>query len=239
MSVLGWLAVLMGLLLFGTFLYWLLITTEGVYLGRRVVVWLYDLTAKQYDEIKAYDPRDERLLVARPVLRAVRGLPEPLILDVATGTGRVPLDLMREAAFRGRVVGLDDSRKMLAVAAKKLAPFDERVELRRHPAVPLPFPDDHFDAVTCLEALEFFPSDELALQEMVRVLRPGGSLFTTRRCGWEGKAFLHRYRSEEEMAALLDSLGLEQIRFHVWEVNYNLVTARKPRSRSGEIPTRE
>lgn len=234
MSVYAWLTILLSLLLLGAFLYWLLITTEGVYLGRRVVVWLYDLTAKQYDEIKAYDPHDERLLVARPVLRAVRGVPEPVILDVATGTGRVPLDLMREAVFRGRVVGLDDSSKMLAIAEEKLAPFAERVELRQHPAVPLPFPDDHFDAVTCLEALEFFPSDEGALQEMVRVLRPGGTLFTTRRCGWEGKAFLHRYRSEEGMAALLDSLGLEEINFHVWEVNYNLVTARKPQPQSAE-----
>lgn len=228
----AWLGILLGLLLFGGALYWLLITTEGVYLGRRVVVWLYDLAAKEYDNLKAYDPRDERLLVARPVLRAVQGLPEPVILDVATGTGRVPLDLMREPSFRGRVVGLDDSRKMLAVAKEKLAPFAERVALLRHPAVPLPFPDEHFDAVSCLEALEFFPSDRAALREMVRVLRPGGTLFTTRRCGWEGKAFLHRYRSQADMEALLEELGLAEIVFHVWEINYNLVTARKPGKRT-------
>lgn len=228
----AWLGILLGLSLFGSVLYWLLITTEGVYLGRRVVVWLYDLTAKEYDELKAYDPRDERLLVARPVLRAVRGLPEPVILDVATGTGRVPLDLVREPSFRGRVVGLDDSRKMLAVAEKKLAPFADRVALLRHPAAPLPFPDEHFDAVTCLEALEFFPSDRAALREMVRVLRPGGTLFITRRCGWEGKAFLHRYRSQADMEALLEELGLAEIEFHVWEINYNLVTARKPGRRT-------
>lgn len=233
MNTVAWLGLLFGLLLLGAVFYWLLITTEGAYLGRRVVVWLYDLTAKEYDGIKAYDPRDERLLVARPVLRAVRGLPTPQILDVATGTGRVPLDLMREPSFQGQVIGLDDSRKMLAIAEKKLAPFAKRVKLLRHPAVPLPFPDEQFDAVTCLEALEFFPSDEAALKEMVRVLRPGGMLFTTRRCGWEGKAFLHRYRSQEEMANLLAELGLVQVQFHVWEINYNLVTARKPGEASG------
>ena len=234
MSALALVGLSLGLLLIGGFFYWLLITTEGAYLGRRVVIWLYDLTADKYDGIKAYDPRDERLLVARPVLRAVRGVPEPVILDVATGTGRVPLDLMREPSFRGRVIGLDDSQKMLAVAEKKLAAYAERVTLLRHPAVPLPFPEAHFDAVTCLEALEFFPSDARSLREMARVLRPGGMLFTTRRCGWEGKAFLHRYRSQEEMAALLKEIGFAQIRFHVWEVNYNLVTARKPGTVTGE-----
>lgn len=209
------------------FLYWLLVTTEGAFLGRRVVVWLYDVTAHRYDDVKEYVPADERLLVVSPVLRAVSGIPEPVILDVATGTGRVPFDLLQEPAFDGQVIGLDDSRRMLAVAAKKLAPFGERVQLVRHPAVPLPFPADHFDAVTCLEALEFFPSDEAALREMVRVLRPGGALVTTRRRGWEARLFLHRYRSEENTRALLKELGLKDVRFYHWEINYDLIMARK------------
>lgn len=209
------------------FLYWLLVTTEGAFLGRRVVVWLYDVTAHRYDEVKEYVPADERLLVVSPVLRALSGAREPLILDVATGTGRVPVDLLQESAFGGRLIGLDDSRRMLAIAAKKLAPHGERVQLVRHPAVPLPFPGERFDAVTCLEALEFFPSDEAALEEMVRVLRPGGALITTRRRGWEARLFLHRYRSEENVRALLQMLGLTDVRFYHWEINYDLVMARK------------
>ena len=211
----------------GFFLYWLLVTTEGAFLGRRVVVWLYDVTAHRYDEVKEYVPADERLLVVSPVLRAVRGISDPLILDVATGTGRVPFDLLQEPAFGGRLIGLDDSQRMLAVAAKKLAPYGERVQLVRHPAVPLPFPDAVFDAVTCLEALEFFPSDEAALGEMARVLRPGGALITTRRRGWEARLFLHRYRSEENVKALLEMLGLTNVRFYHWEINYDLIMARK------------
>ena len=209
------------------FLYWLLVTTEGAFLGRRVVVWLYDVTAHRYDEVKEYVPADERLLVVSPVLRAVADTPEPLILDVATGTGRVPFDLLQERAFNGRLIGLDDSRRMLKLAAKKLAPYGKRVQLVRHPAVPLPFPDNRFDAVTCLEALEFFPSDEAALGEMVRVLRPGGALITTRRRGWEALLFLNRYRSEENVRTLLERLGLRDVRFYHWEINYDLVMARK------------
>lgn len=210
------------------FVYWLLVSTEGVFLGRRVVVWLYDVTAHNYDRLKQYDPRDEKVLVTRPVLDAVRGIATPLVLDVATGTGRVPHDLLQSPAFRGRIVGLDDSHKMLEIAQEKLKDHRGRWDMLQHPAVPLPFGDGLFDAVTCLEALEFFPSDREALQEMVRVLKPGRYLLATRRRGWEGRLFLNRYRSQNELRALLRSLDLEKITFHPWEVNYDLVTAFKP-----------
>lgn len=224
-----WMAVIAaGVALSALFLYWLLVSTEGVYLGRRVVVWLYDLTANRYDDIKEYDPGDELLLVTRPVLNALRGVSRPRVLDVATGTGRVPFDLFQSPQFDGHIVALDDSRRMLEVARRKLAPFEHRVTLIQHPAVPLPFPDKHFDAIICLEALEFFPSDEAAMYEMVRVLQPGRYLLTTRRRGREGRLFLSRYRSRDNMRQMLEQAGLRQIQFHPWQVNYDLVTAFKP-----------
>lgn len=219
---------MLGALLLTLLFYWLFITTEGVFLGRRVVVWLYDITAQRYDAIKEYDADDEMLLVVRPVLYRLRGQAKPLLLDVATGTGRVPYDLLDGGAFQGQIVALDDSRKMLDVAQKKLAPFADRVKLIHHPAVPLPFGDSQFDMVTCLEALEFFPSDEAALAEMVRVLKPDGHLMVTRRRGLEGRAFLHRYRTEETVQEMLQTLGLEEVRIFLWQLNYDLVTAHKP-----------
>jgi ubiquinone/menaquinone biosynthesis C-methylase UbiE len=116
---------------------------------------------------------------------------------------------------------------MLDVARRKLAPFAGRVKLLHHRAVPLPFEEEQFDAVTCLEALEFFPSDEAAIREMVRVLRHGRYLFVTRRRGWEGRLFLHRYRSRDKMRTILERAGLRQVQFHPWQVNYDLVTALK------------
>lgn len=234
MTLLPYFLLLLLLALLGGLAYWLFITTEGVFLGRRVVVWLYDRTAHRYDAIKEFDPADEQFLVARPLLAALAGRANPLLLDVATGTGRVPFDLLQNPAFPGRVIGLDASRPMLAVAASKLAPYGQRVSLVQHPAAPLPFPAARFDLVTCLEALEFFPSDEAALREMVRVLRPGGCLITTRRTGREGQLFLHRYRSPDQFAALLDRLGLTDVEMQLWEVGYDLVTARKPAAPTGD-----
>lgn len=214
--------------LLGVLVYWLLVSTEGAYLGRRVVTWLYDITAHRYDAIKEYDADDERLLVTRPALSALQSIAQPRLLDVATGTGRVPYDLLQSPNFSGIIVALDDSRRMLEVAREKLQDHADCVALLQHPAVPLPFVDEQFDLVTCLEALEFFPSDKAAVREMVRVLRPGRFLFLTRRRGLEGKLFLHRYRSRDDMRSMLEEAGLSQVQFHPWQVNYDLVTAIKP-----------
>ncbi len=222
------LGAVVALALLALLLYWLLVTTEGVYLGQRVVTWLYDLTASRYDAIKEYNDDDERLLVTGPVLSALQGLAQPRLLDVATGTGRVPYNLLQSPAFSGSIIAIDESGRMLDCAREKLAPFAGRVELQQHAAAPLPFPDEQFDAVTCLEALEFFPSDEEALREMVRVLRRGRFLFVTRRRGWEGRLLLWRYRSRERMRAMLHGAGLVQVQFHAWQLNYDLVTAYKP-----------
>ncbi len=209
-------------------LYWLLIVTEGVYLGRRLVVWLYDLTASRYDSIKQFDPASESLLVTRPLLARLASSPPPIILDVATGTGRLPYFLLEEATFNGRVIGLDPSAKMLSYAQEKLRSYRHRASLVQQTAADLPFNDDTFAAVTCLESLEFFPDDATALCEMFRVLRPGGTILTTRRRGWEAKTFIGRYRNRESFAAQLEKVGFVGVETRIWQIEYDLVFALKP-----------
>ena len=225
-----WMKIFSGLLIIlilSGIVYWLLVTTEGVFLGRRVVVWLYDITAHKYDGIKEFEPEWEQFFIARPLMHKLRHSPAPLILDVATGTGRVPLTLLDEPRFHGRLVGVDASQKMLALAAEKLRPFHHRAALIRQTADRLPFPNNCFDAVTCLESLEFFPSETAALQEMVRVLKPGGWLLITRRRGWEGKAFLSRYYAVAEFETLLINLGLADVNTQPWQEAYDQVFGQK------------
>jgi SAM-dependent methyltransferase len=214
-------------------LHWLLILTEGVFLGRRIVVWLYDLAAERYDAVKQFDPDTESAFVAWPLRRRLKGRPAPLVLDVATGTGRLPYFLLQEPEFDGRVVGLDASARMLYKARVKLAPFGNRAALVLQTAEALPFADTAFDAVACLEALEFIPDDALALREMARVLRPGGALLVTRRQGRDARFFLGRNRDRESFEALLAGMGLVDIRSQPWQVDYELVWASRPKS--GEI----
>jgi ubiquinone/menaquinone biosynthesis C-methylase UbiE len=227
--MLGWFVIgLIILVAVGLLLYWLLIVTEGVYLGRRLVVWMYDITAHRYDGIKQFDKDSERFLVIRPLLWRITDRAAPLILDVATGTGRLPLFLLDEATFNGRVMGLDASSRMLAHAKAKLDVFNHRAGLVQQTAADLPFPDEVFDAATCLEALEFLPDDTVALQEMIRVLRPGGVLLVTRRRGWEAKTFIGRYRDRDTFEAHLAALGLQEVETLLWQIEYDLVFARKP-----------
>lgn len=223
-----WLTLLLATAVLAILLYWLLITTEGVYLGRRVVVWLYDITAHRYDGIKEFDADAEQFFLIRPLLVRLRHKPNPLVLDVATGTGRLPYFLLATPTFNGRIVGLDASTKMLQLAHEKIRPYGDRASLVQQMADQLPFHDSQFDLVTCLEALEFFPSDTAALHEMIRVLQPGGTLLVTRRKGREGKAFLGRYRDVQRFEAHLIELGLEGVHTNPWQVDYDQVFGRKP-----------
>lgn len=208
-------------------LYWLLVITEGVYLGRRLVVWLYDITAYQYDRIKAYEPAEEQLLVVEPVLGELRGLSRPLLLDVASGTGRVPQFILADDRFNGRIIALEPSLKMMAHGVKNTAFCRDRVDWIRQTAVPLPFADQTFDAVTCLESLEFFPSPADALAEMARVLKPGGALIITRRAGWEARTFWGRSYTRRQIIEELDGLGIEEGIVVDWQNNYDLVLGTK------------
>lgn len=214
----------------GPLLYYLLVVTEGVYLGRRMVVWLYDITAHKYDGIKEFEPEFEEFFLIRPLLARLKAVPAPRILDVATGTGRLPYALLAQPTFHGRVIGLDASVKMLQHAGHKLRPYGQRAAFIQQVAGCLPFADNSFDAVTCLEALEFFPSPGRALAEMARVLKPGGTLLVTRRKGAWGKAFPDRYRNVAQFETYMQTFGLEDVYTVPWQQEYDQVYGRKPRS---------
>ncbi|MCA9983436.1 MAG: class I SAM-dependent methyltransferase [Anaerolineales bacterium] len=222
-----WLYLLPALLLLAAFLYWGLVITEGVYFGRRLVVWLYDLTAPKYEGIKEFNELAERFFIAQPLLQLMDDYASLRVLDVAAGTGRVARSFYLEGdAFAGQIISLEASGPMLAVG-RDLADRPDTHWLQAL-AEPLPFADAQFEIVTCLEALEFLPSQEKALAEMVRVLRPDGVLLTTRRKGWEAHTFIGRYYSEARFVELLQGLGLINVMVQPWQFDYELVFAIKP-----------
>ena len=93
------------------------------------------------------------------------------VLDAGCGTGI----LAQELAARGvAVTGVDLSAKMLAVACEKAQ--GKKVALFRADITSLPFPTASYDAVVCFTVIEFVRQPEKALQEMWRVLKPGGRL---------------------------------------------------------------
>lgn len=213
----------------GLLLYWELIIAEGAHLGPRVVVPLYDWVARRYDHaIKKFDLQTEAEILGLPLAAELADVDAPRVLDVAAGTGRAARALLREVAFDGTVVNLDLAAGMLAAGQPGCAAWPGRVAWVRAAAGPLPFPDAAFDAVTCLEALEFLPEARATLRECRRVLRPGGLLLITNRIGWQAPLILGKTFPRPAFRQLLADLELEAVRVEPWQVDYDLAWARKP-----------
>jgi ubiquinone/menaquinone biosynthesis C-methylase UbiE len=121
----------------------------------------------------------ERMLVgplftpwARLLIERAGVEPDQRVLDVACGTGIVARLVKERLGAGGRVVGVDLSPVMLAVA-RTVAP---ELEWHEGNAAALPFGDGEFDVVFCQQGLQFMPDKEAAVREMRRVLAPGGKL---------------------------------------------------------------
>ncbi|HEV8571921.1 MAG TPA: methyltransferase domain-containing protein [Actinomycetota bacterium] len=126
----------------------------------------FDTVAETYDRVRApvhaAPARDLVELVALP--RAAR------VLDVGTGTGVAAEAAAATVGSEGLVVGIDPSLPMLRLAR----PRHPRVLAAQ--AIDLPFRDETFDAVLANFVIAFFTKYETALFDMLRVLRPGGTL---------------------------------------------------------------
>jgi ubiquinone/menaquinone biosynthesis C-methylase UbiE len=109
---------------------------------------------------------------AQRVVRAADIRRGQSVLDVACGTGVLAREAARATGHDGNVTGLDRNEGMLAVA-RRLAPG---IDWHLGFAETLPFADHSFDRVFSQFTLMFFDDRAAALQEMRRVMKPGGSM---------------------------------------------------------------
>jgi demethylmenaquinone methyltransferase/2-methoxy-6-polyprenyl-1,4-benzoquinol methylase len=111
----------------------------------------------------------------RRTVRALQLGASSHVLDLATGTGDLAVDIARMHPG-ATVIGLDPSREMLAIAQRKLAGrgLAGRVTLVRGDAQHLPYRDCEMDAATIAFGIRNVPDRLAALREMTRVVRPGG-----------------------------------------------------------------
>jgi ubiquinone/menaquinone biosynthesis C-methylase UbiE len=112
------------------------------------------------------------------IARLLLGLsPGDCVLDIACGPGNFSRAFAAAVGDSGLVVGLDASRTMLERGAADLRRSDLRnLALVRGDATALPFLDDIFDCVCCFAALHLFEDSLTGLDEMARVLAPGGRI---------------------------------------------------------------
>jgi demethylmenaquinone methyltransferase / 2-methoxy-6-polyprenyl-1,4-benzoquinol methylase len=117
------------------------------------------------------DPRWRRFLVSR-----VDVGPGDTVLDVATGTAAVAIELARRTSCR--VIGLDQSREMLETGRARVeaAGLAGRVELVEGTAERLPFDDGSFDGLTFTYLLRYVDDPGATMQELARVVKPGRTI---------------------------------------------------------------
>jgi demethylmenaquinone methyltransferase/2-methoxy-6-polyprenyl-1,4-benzoquinol methylase len=100
--------------------------------------------------------------------------PGDRVLDVATGTGDLALELARRVGPGGEVIGSDFAEAMLDRARDKARDAGSSVRFEWGNALQLAYADDRFDAATVGFGARNFSDLDRGLREMVRVVRPGG-----------------------------------------------------------------
>lgn len=143
---------------------------------------LFDPLPQRYDRLAevlsfGQNGRWRRAMVDR----AVVGGPDR-ILDVASGTAGVAVALARRS--RADVVGVDLTEAMLRRGARTVAGagLDGRVALAAGRGEALPFPDASFDALTFTYLLRYVEDPQATLEELARVVRPGGVMASLEFC---------------------------------------------------------
>jgi demethylmenaquinone methyltransferase/2-methoxy-6-polyprenyl-1,4-benzoquinol methylase len=138
-------------------------------------VKLFNKVAEHYDALNTFFSLGMDRLWRKRLSDQIRGAVK--VLDIATGTGEVAIETVRN--LKGcRVVGADPSARMLELAGKKISATGNsgRIMLARCGAEHLPFRDGAFDAVTIAFGIRNTADPTKSLSEMNRVLRPGGKV---------------------------------------------------------------
>lgn len=140
------------------------------------IVDFFNRRAVDYDrEYDADTPAGFALRVRRQKVLQLFDRPGGDVLDVGCG----PAVMAGEMIARGcRFWGVDPSASMLAIAESRYQP-SERIQFSIGDAEHLTFPDGRFDAVLCMGVFDSIRDGQQAVLEMMRVLKPGGTLIFT------------------------------------------------------------
>lgn len=134
-------------------------------------------TAEEAEEYHAMDFSESDGRFAEAALALVAGVRSPEILDVGTGTAKIPV-LMAKARPDLRVVALDPAREMLRVATRHVTEsgLDDRITLARLDGRASRLAGARFDAVISNSTVHHIHEPFPLFREMKRVLRPGGAI---------------------------------------------------------------
>jgi demethylmenaquinone methyltransferase/2-methoxy-6-polyprenyl-1,4-benzoquinol methylase len=137
---------------------------------------VFDRVAPYYDALNSLLSLGIDRSWRRKVALGLELRPGARVLDVATGTGALALEIVRSTSGAVSVTGCDVNERMLSVAAERVARARAPIELVRGDAMALPFDDGLFDAATLAFAVDDMPDRDRCIREIHRVLKPRGKL---------------------------------------------------------------
>ena len=144
---------------------------------KQQVAQMFDRIAFRYDLVNRFLSGGIDLYWRRKAILELQDVQPKQVLDVATGTGDIAI-LVDKSLHPDKVTGIDISEGMLELGRKKIAKLllNDRIELLKGDSEAINFPAASFDAVTVAFGVRNFENLRNGLQEMLRVLKPGGKL---------------------------------------------------------------
>ena len=134
---------------------------KGLGMEGAVAKWYASLTKKSLDDFQALAQRITEQIPSKSS-----------VLEVAPGPGYFAIELAKLGDYR--IKGLDISETFVEIARANAAQANVEVDFRRGNASAMPFRDGKFNFLLCRAAFKNFSDPQGALDEMYRVLKPGG-----------------------------------------------------------------
>ena len=140
------------------------------------VAQMFDTISGNYDNLNRVISFGIDVKWRKKVLKMVAQSNPKTILDIATGTGDLAILMAQTKA--DKIIGLDISAGMLEVGVQKIATknLSQTIEMVLGDSENIPFEDNYFDAITVAFGVRNFENLEKGLAEILRVLKPNGTL---------------------------------------------------------------
>lgn len=141
---------------------------------KKQVEQMFDNISSNYDHLNRVISFGTDVKWRKKVIGLVASAKPKSILDIATGTGDLAIQMAPIKA--DKIVGLDLSEGMLNVGRKKIKSknLSDKIEMIQGDSEALPFENDSFDAITVAFGVRNFENLEKGLSEIYRILQPGG-----------------------------------------------------------------
>jgi ubiquinone/menaquinone biosynthesis C-methylase UbiE len=184
---------------------------KGLGMEGAVARWYAALTKKSIDNFKD---------LARRTAAQVQ--PGSRVLEVAPGPGYFAIELAKLGDYK--ITGLDISKTFVDIARANAAKANVCVDFQRGNASGMPFASESFDYIVCTAAFKNFTEPKRALEEMYRVLRPGGKALIID---------LRRDASEDSISRAVNAMKVGIVNGIITKLTFRFMLLKRAYSRGG------